>query len=230
MCDREHDLNDALKASVPRPVDETGSQPDAAVDTAALAKRTMRAHLKSLRAALPRAERAAADAAIAARLFGSPEFRDADLIASYLSIGEEVDTHGIIGRAWQEGKTVALPRCAKGSRIMRWYSVTSLEGLERSPFGVLEPVADPDREVDLKRSPSSLALVPGLAFDMQGFRLGYGGGFYDTFLADFPGVSLGLCREAQLIESLDARGVVSAHDLPVDAVVTDRRMIAPTIA
>ncbi|WP_241156463.1 MULTISPECIES: 5-formyltetrahydrofolate cyclo-ligase [unclassified Adlercreutzia] len=71
------------------------------------------------------------------------------------------------------------------------------------------------------RSPRALALVPGLAFDAQGFRIGYGGGFYDAFLAAFPGTSVGLCREASLLSSLRAQDALDAHDRPVDIVLTE---------
>ena len=66
--------------------------------------------------------------------------------------------------------------------------------------------------------PLALALVPGLAFDAAGFRLGYGGGFYDTFLADFPGTTVGLCRTCQLSAVPLPRG---PYDLPVGLVVTE---------
>lgn len=66
----------------------------------------------------------------------------------------------------------------------------------------------------------ALALVPGLAFDQEGYRLGYGGGFYDAFLSTFPGVSLGLCRKVALLPSLAACGVRAPHDVPVTAVIS----------
>ena len=68
-------------------------------------------------------------------------------------------------------------------------------------------------------------IVPALAIDMQGFRLGYGGGYYDAFLADFPGVSIGLCREAQVVESLAALGARERYDIPVDLVITETRLL-----
>lgn len=119
-------------------------------------------------------------------------------------------------------KVVALPRVVPGTRAMRWFSVDSLEGLERSPFGVEEPPADAAREVFPAVLPLALALVPGLAFDAAGFRLGYGGGFYDTFLPTFPGTSMGLCRAAQLADHLPHED----YDMPVDEVVTEHGLRA----
>ncbi len=190
-------------------------------------KDELRARFKALRAGQTAGERAAVDSAITTRFAELPAYRAARIIAPYLSFGAEVETRGIIERAWAAGKRVALPRCVSGARAMRWYAVTSLEGLVRGPFGVLEPAEDPARELDLSGRADALAVVPGLAFDAQGFRLGYGGGYYDAFLSAFPGVSVGLCREAQLVESLRALGGIDAHDVPVDFVVTEARVLAP---
>ncbi|MEC4176839.1 5-formyltetrahydrofolate cyclo-ligase [Adlercreutzia sp. R7] len=185
-------------------------------------KNRLRERYRALRAAMPSAARAAADEAIAAQVGGLPAFAGADAVFTYLSFGAEVDTRALIKRTWAAGKTVALPRVVPGTRQMRWYAVDSLDGLERSSFGVDEPAADPSREVvpgDMRRP---LALVPGFSFDREGYRLGYGGGFYDGFLADFPGVSVGLCRAAQLSEEALPR---DAHDVPVALIATDQGVL-----
>ena len=102
---------------------------------------------------------------------------------------------------------------------MRWFRVTDFAGLEMSPLGVEEPPIDDELEIDSAECASGIALVPGLTFDAAGYRLGYGGGFYDAFLSGFPGVSVGLCREAQRSEDLTALGVIADCDKAVDAVV-----------
>lgn len=188
-------------------------------------KDALRTSFKRLRTALSSEERARIDAAIAQRVCNAPEFQNAQVIASYLSFGAEVETRGIIERAWREGKTVALPRCVPASRCMRWYLVDSFEGLERRAFGMQEPAEDPAREIDPAAKKGVLAIVPALAIDEQGFRLGYGGGYYDAFLAGFSGVSVCLCREAQVVENLAALGARERYDIPVDAVVTETRCL-----
>ena len=115
---------------------------------------------------------------------------------------------------------------------MEWFVVDSLEGLVRGEHGVLEPVRDPARMVEPACGPrgiasDQLAIVPGLAFDQQGFRLGYGGGFYDTFLSRFAGIAAGLCREALAVGDLAAAGVLDAHDQACDLVLTDVRALRP---
>ncbi len=134
-------------------------------------------------------------------------------------------TRGIIQRAWDAGKTVALPWCVPGTHEMRWFKIESFDDLVRSPLGVEEPQPIDENEQLLGTGERCLALVPGLTFDAAGYRLGYGGGFYDTFLAKFNGVSVGLCREAQFSQDLVAEGIIDAHDLPAQLVVTEKRII-----
>lgn len=186
-------------------------------------KRELRHHFIDVRRELGAEARAAADAAIASRVTSLAEYADASAVLTYLSIWDEVETRGIIRDAWSRGKVVALPRCVPHTRLMRWYRVESLDGLERSKFGVLEPMADPAAELDPNAASRALAIVPGLTFDARGYRLGYGGGFYDTFLAGFGGASVGICREAQL--SAAGELALDAHDLPVQVVVTEAQVI-----
>lgn len=187
-------------------------------------KRAERERLVALRDALPEGERERVDAAILSRCQGLDAWRNAGVILTYLSMGSEVDTHPIIRAAWGLGKTVALPYCVPHTRRMRWYAADSLDGLVRSRFGVLQPDPDTFGEVD-PFGPGRLALVPALCFDRAGYRLGYGGGFYDTFLSSFEGVAIGLCRGAQLRDDLRGEGLVEPHDVPVGVVVTDAETI-----
>lgn len=181
----------------------------------------LRSRMKQLRNALSAEERAATDKAICEKLCATEEFRRADVVLSYLSFGAEVDTRGIIERAWDSGKVVALPRCT-GPRQMRWFRVSNFNGLEKSSFGVEEPPLNELVEQHINEAARVLAVIPGLAFDAHGYRLGYGGGFYDAFLSEFSGRSVGLCRAVQQVESLDTLGVIGEFDLPVDIVVTER--------
>lgn len=181
-------------------------------------KSQLRAEMRAVRKAIAPEERMRIDAALCEKVCALPQFKDAAVLFGYLSFGAEVETRGIIERAWREGKEVVLPRCT-GPREMRWFRVTDFEGLEKSSIGVEEPRIDEDLEVNPADCSSALALVPGLTFDEAGFRLGYGGGFYDAFLAQFPGVSAGLCRFVQKADDLTALGVIDVCDKPADLVV-----------
>ena len=188
-------------------------------------KRALRAKLKQARRLIPREERERVDAAITAQLVATDAYAQASVVLTYLSFGSEIDTYGLIERAWADGKTVALPRCLEGTRQMEWYRIESFDGLRRSSIGVLEPMRDPAQQLAAGASADELVVVPGLTFDTQGYRLGYGGGYYDTFLAGFPGRSAGLCRIYQLSRGLQAEGVIDAYDLPVSVVVTEGGVI-----
>lgn len=180
-------------------------------------KMALRDEALAFRRSIPSSKREQADARILAHLLKLPAYLSANTMFAYLSFGAEVDTHGVIEAAWADGKTVALPRCVS-SRKMRWFRVSDLRDLEKGPLGVLEPRVDEGAEVAFVECERAIAVVPGLLFDGDGYRLGYGGGYYDAFLAGFPGTSVGLCRRAQLKEAPLPRG---CHDLPVDIVVTD---------
>ena len=186
-------------------------------------KDELRKQLKAQRAALDPAMRAEVDKRIAAHLLALDAWREASTVLTYLSFGSEVDTRTIIEHAWDAGKTVALPRCVPNTRLMSWHRVTSFDALCRSSLGVEEPADDPATLIDPAACDPTrtIALVPGLTFDAHGFRLGYGGGFYDTFLASFTGTSIGLCRATQLTSDLRAAGMLEEHDLPVDLVMSD---------
>ena len=186
------------------------------------AKKLRRSELRKARAALKPEERQAIDSGIAAQLLALSEYEQADLLLPYLSFGAEVDTRAIIRDAWGRGKTVALPRCVEGTRNMRWFKVESFDGLVKSPLGVEEPACNPAFKIDPASMEGAIVLVPGLEFDRAGYRLGYGGGFYDVFLSTFDGISIGLCRDRFLC---DEPIECDAHDLPVTMVISESQVI-----
>lgn len=188
-------------------------------------KQSLRTQLKAARRGLGPVCRAEIDAAVAARVIALPEWEAAPIVLAYLSVREEVDTRGLVQAAWDAGKAVAAPRVT-GPRTLAWYRVESGDALEVSRMGIEEPPANGARLVEVgELPPTALALVPALAFDERGYRLGYGGGFYDAFLARFPGVSVGLARRATLVPSLGAFDVLEPHDRAVDLVVSESRTI-----
>ncbi len=192
---------------------------------ASAAKAFARAQSKARRSALDASYRAYANDALAQRACALPEFEAASTLLTYLSFGTEVDTHVIIEQAWRERKVVALPFCVPHTRVMRWFQITSFEGLATSPLGVEEPVPCTANEILPQASRRMLALVPALTFDRLGYRMGYGGGFYDTFLEGFRGISVGLCYDALLRNDLAAEGSLEAHDKPVNVVLTETQTL-----
>lgn len=184
-------------------------------------KNALRAKMRGIRDSLGVDGRARADAIIAEKVCSSRDYLDADAVFTYLSVGAEVDTRAIIRDAWSRGKLVAVPRCVPNTNLMEWYRIDDFEDLERSAFGIDEPPADPARLVPVPApsdpAPSAVAIVPGYSFDGEGYRLGYGGGFYDVFLPTFGGASIGLCRAVQVSDEPLPR---FETDVAVDSVVT----------
>ena len=188
-------------------------------------KRALRRYLRAQRASLGAEARERASAEIAERLFGLAEWRGAEAVLCYLSFGDEVATGEVVRRAWAEGKRLAAPRVT-GPHQMEWHWLAEGDSLERGRFGILEPAGEGETlasssELELECA-CAMAVVPALAFDRQCLRIGYGGGYYDAFLAGFGGHTVGLCFKALLQDDLAALGCLEPHDIPIDVVVTER--------
>ena len=184
-------------------------------------KRDLRVYLKHLRSSLTASERASIDHAIAEMVIASDAWGRSTWVYTYLSFADEVDTRELIGTAFEANKRVALPRVV-GPRLMRWFEVHDLDNLETNRYGIDEPPINEAREVDPLGIPDAVALVPGLAFDRGGYRIGYGGGFYDGFLAGFRGVGVGLCRS---ITYFDEIPLLESHDRAVTIVVSEASQV-----
>ena len=181
----------------------------------------LRSRFKRVRSGLAAECRAHAGAEVLRLVSAHRAWRDAELVLSYLSTGSEIDTTGLIGLAFSQGKTMCLPRTPRIGRELDWHRVTGLDGLVSGPLGILEPPADEATRVTPAGMTGALALVPGLAFDRRGYRLGYGGGYYDAFLGSFAGASIGLTYDACLVDSLEELGCVEPHDEAVEWVVSE---------
>lgn len=166
------------------------------------------------------AERGAKSDLIAERFLGLEEFRSARTVMAYASFGSEVETRRIIEACFSTGKKLALPVVEKGGLLSVWRVQKSTELLQSS-FGIPEPPREaPNR---LSADEVDLVIVPGIAFDKRGRRVGYGGGYYDRFLGSIrpSATKVALAFEIQLVDEIP----VSDRDLPVDVIVTEARTI-----
>lgn len=180
-------------------------------------KKELRARFKDWRKNLSSAEKSRRDVQIMNRLTACAAYKDAKVLLTYVSTPIEVDTRELITRAIAEGKTVAVPRCIDGTRDMKFYIIQSLNDLEVGTFSVLEPIVEQCRELTFFRG--ALCIVPGLAFDMKGYRLGYGKGYYDRFLDSSDGIlKAGVCYCACTMNEL----IRGKYDMPVDILITDK--------
>lgn len=181
-------------------------------------KARMRNEIKARRHAIPQEEKERADRKILDRLVRLREYAACDTVITYVSLPIEVDTLVLIARAFADGKRVAVPRCVEGSREMEFYLITSMDQLEPQTFGVLEPVRE--RCELLSDCGNSICVVPALAYDYAGYRLGYGAGYYDRFLSGYKGVMIGVVYARDLRRRL-WRG---RFDVPVNLIVSERRV------
>lgn len=156
------------------------------------------------------------------RLLGMAEYQRASAIMTYLDFRNEVETTGLVRRAMADGKRVAVPVTDLANRrIIPSLLVRFTEDLEPGPLQILEPKANSLRLCN--PALIDLVIVPGVAFDLEGNRLGYGGGFYDRFLllTKPEAVFVGLAFELQVLSRLEH----SPHDMPVHYVLTEDRVI-----
>lgn len=184
--------------------------------TAADAKKQLRAQVRAQRRALPPEVLAADSRAITERLLALPEMERAERVFCYVSLPGEVETSPLIGRLLSQGRAVLVPRCRAGGE-MDLVPISSLDDLTPGAYGILEPGPDltPTGEMP------DLAVVPALAFDRRGMRLGQGGGYYDRFLARFSGFAAGVCQERFLLDTLPSE----EHDRLMTCVVTPERVL-----
>lgn len=186
------------------------------------AKRALRERVIALRDALPEADRHAAARAIAERILALPSLAAARSVLLTLPFRSEWDTRILVAHALAAGKTVVLPRVDRELRVLALHSI-------RDPRSDVEPgyrgIPEPRLGCPVV-APEAIewVLVPGIAFDATGGRLGYGGGFYDRLL---PRLAAGVPRVAGALELQIVERVPTApHDCRVDAIVTEMRTIA----
>ncbi len=150
-----------------------------------------------------------------------PEYQKARVIACYVNKGSEVQTRPMIKKALATGKKVLVPIVEKDSRDLIFSEITSLNELIPGTFGIPEPNPDLTRPKSL--SLTNLLFVPGIAWDLDGYRLGWGRGYFDTTLKQLPdgSTSIGLSFELQLVNRIPRE----QFDLPVDMLVTENRVV-----
>jgi 5-formyltetrahydrofolate cyclo-ligase len=199
------------------PRSSTGS-----VETPALAKARLRRKARVQRVELPAEQRAAWSAAVGERLLELDEWREARVIGLYAPLRCEVDILPLAEEALARGKQVAFPRANPPSATLSFCRVQSLGELSPGAYGIPEPPDVAARRVTLEEM--DLLLVPGLAFDFEGQRLGFGGGYYDRLLSERgrggEPYAIGVAFECQVLSALP----VAPHDRPVDALVTEVRI------
>ncbi len=173
-------------------------------------KTELRREIRARKRAMTEEEIETRSAKLARLFFASEAYQKAKTIYGYLPYNQEVRTVPMLERALKDGKKVAVPKVYGDE--MKFLYLDDLNAVAKGYAGIPEPIADEP----VAQDETALVLMPGLAFDPQGHRIGYGGGFYDKFLAAEPNhPTLALCYEFQVLPKLD----VEDHDIPVDTVL-----------
>ena len=176
-----------------------------------MTKDDLRRALKAERRAVSQAEREKYDAALWEHLTRSRLYQDALNCMTYLAFSWEINTWPLVRQMWTDGKNVYVPVTKPGRKLIPTL-LTPETKLVKAPFGMEEPQDSP--EVDPAQL--DLIIVPGLAFSPEGYRIGFGGGYYDRFLPKTQGVTVGVCY-SQFVRGLPK----DTWDIPVDYVLTE---------
>jgi 5-formyltetrahydrofolate cyclo-ligase len=151
---------------------------------------------------------------LAQRLYNEESWKKAGTIGITVSRFPEPDTLQIIRRAWEEGKRVAVPKCFPADRRMEFRMLSSFLELESVYYGLLEPIESLTEKIEPEEI--ALTIVPGLAYSSGGLRLGFGGGYYDRWLAGYGGNTIALAFRMQMVTELP----VEPHDKKIDMIIT----------
>ena len=180
-------------------------------------KRTLRIRMQARLTSLEAEQGARFTERIFERVIRLPAFEKAGTVLSYVSMAREVGTHNLIRHCLLAGKKVCVPAF---DRERKRYFVVSIEDFDRDLglgyHGILEP-----RDAEPTATQADLAIVPGLAFDNRGNRLGRGKGYFDALLAGFEGVKAALAFDFQVVDHVP----VAAHDVPMNLIVTEERVV-----
>ena len=178
-------------------------------------KKTVREECLQIRNNLSEKWRCNADYSIAKRLFESAVFEQCKTVLCYVSRPDEIDTRLIIEGALSLGKTVAVPRTISTEHRMEFIKIGGLHELKQGNFGIFEPLENVEK---IQQGDNhTLCIIPALCTDKNGHRLGYGGGYYDRFLSNFPGESVVLVYSFLSETELP----IETHDIPAGWIVTE---------
>lgn len=158
------------------------------------------------------------DNSICKSLLQSNLYVDAQQILCYAALDDEINCDSIILSALSDGKLVALPRCENKKGDMSFYYITCMDDVEIGHYGIREPKLGCKKVLSFD---NSIVIVPGLSFDNNGNRVGYGKGYYDRFLQNYAFISIGLCYNTLVLQKIDC----DRFDIPVDYIFTDSRII-----
>lgn len=182
-------------------------------------KNELREKYKRLRKSFSKALKSELDSKIREKLLSLDIYRNTRALLAFVSTDIEVDTWKIISNTLELNKKTAVPLCDTKATAMRFYFIESFDDLKKGCFGILEP--DAEKCVPAGVNDAELMIVPGLAFDKNGYRIGFGKGYYDRFLSKYKGTKIGVCYSSCIENELPC----DKYDKKVDLIVTDKFII-----
>ena len=180
-------------------------------------KAALRARMRAFHEALTPAEAGACDAGILAHIHAWPVYRMAHTVMLYMPLPGEPDISPLLEEGLAAGKRMLLPRCGSNGTLDA-VAVRERSALQRGTYGIVEPIgtlpAEPPACIDL-------LLIPGLAFDLRGYRLGRGKGYYDMFLCRTPAITAGIAQAGRMLPALPCE----AHDRAVQYLINEEGIL-----
>ena len=187
-------------------------------------KKILRKEILTKRKNIDILKKEAIDKKIVDKFYESKYYKEAKNIFIYISYDSEINTKGIINKALNDNKKIYVPRTEFKTRLMDAVEIVSLDNLIESEYGILEPSVE---EPHIEPSGLDLIIVPGVAFDRNGGRMGYGAGFYDRYFKKISKdnikkiVKLALAYDFQVLEEVP----MNEQDVPVSYIITEKEFI-----
>lgn len=182
-------------------------------------KAKLRKQLIQKRDLISQTRREEAESLVFHKLMDSSYLDGCKIVYAYMAKGSEVCVTSFLKEAQKQGIKVALPVSRPKTHALDFYTVDNLDDLILGTYNILEPKEDKEKLVSRTNDKSSICLVPGLSFDSLGYRLGYGAGYYDRFLSEYKGISIGVCYKELYVASLENLDAKEKFDIPTDKVI-----------
>lgn len=145
--------------------------------------------------------------------------QNANTIAVTLSNRPEVNTYPLIEKLWESKKRVVVPKCNPKDRSMQFYELQHFNQLETVYMNLREP--NPKKTIPVSSKIIDIIVVPGVVYDISGYRIGFGGGYYDRYLVNYNGNLISLAFDLQIVHNVPRE----PHDIPIDLIITEKQRI-----